>query len=250
MKKMFFLILLISSVMMAKDFALIVAIGNYKNNDFNLNSTQITTDIELYKKILIKKEGVSSNNIKILRDKNATRKNILSYLKKVIKEEKRTYRFFMFFSGHGLNKEREGSSIKDELKDTGAILPYDFNTSDIYHTIIVGKKDLRKYFKIIDENTKGNPLIIFDACFSKNSIKGKKGTKNDETPFVYTDKISSDYPYKNIIYIGASTNKASQGSLTRVLNDCLFFQKYNVNNIKSCLNSHDSGAGQFVFLRN
>jgi len=249
MKKMFFLILLISGVVMAKDFALIVAIGNYKNNDFNLNSTQITNDIELYKKILTIKKKVSLNDIKILRDKHATRKNILSYLEKVSKW-KEPYRFFMFFSGHGLNKEKEGSSIKDKLKDTGAILPYDFNPHDIYNTIIIGKKDLRTYFKIIDEKATGNPLIIFDACFSKNSIKGKKGIKNDETPFVYTDKISSNYPYKNIIYIGASTNKASQGNLTKVLNDCLFSQKYNKNKIKSCLNSHDSGAGQFVFLRN
>lgn len=83
------------------------------------------------------------------------------------------------------------------------------------NTIIIGKRDLKKYFKIID-NRVSKALVVFDACFSGDGVR-----KNDDfiRIKIFTDK--EKYPYKKLVYISSSTYEAEDGAFTNVMNKCL-----------------------------
>ena len=248
MKKIMLLLLFGSLMLFAKDYALIVGISNYQNIS---GLSHIDSDIATYKRILGYR-GV--NDVKILRDSNATRGAITSYLNNIVREmqrdKNRNNRFFMFFAGHGINTRdvEYGSKIQENglakyLTNSGVVLPYEFNPKDIANTIIIGKRDLRPYLVEIDRYVRDS-LIIFDACYSENSIKGGKIR---DTPFVYSK--SKDYPYKNIVYIASATsrNKAKSGVLSKVLDSCLI-QLINLNQLRVCMNNKLMYIGQRVVI--
>ncbi len=247
MKRLMILILLVTSGLLAKDYALIVGIANYQKIGM---LSHIESDIATYNKIL-KSRGVTKDRVTILRDDKATRAKIKHYLADVVQKIKKSKddnnRFFMFFSGHGVNTSdiKYGSKIQEDgldnyLTNSGVILPYEFDENNIAKTIIIGKRDLRPYLIEIDKHIK-NSLIVFDACYSGDSIKGTK--KRKSTPFVYSNP--KDFPYKNIVYIAAATSKskAKSGVLSNVLNDCLI-QYTDLNQLRVCMNNRLMSVGQ------
>ena len=247
MKRLVIFILLVTSGLLAKDYALIVGVANYQNIG---GLSHIESDIAIYNKIL-ESRGVTKDRVTILRDNKATRAKIRHYLADVVQKMKKSKddnnRFFMFFSGHGVNTSdiKYGSKIQENgldkyLTNSGVILPYEFDENNIAKTIIIGKRDLRPYLIEIDKHVKSS-LIVFDACYSGDSIKGTK--KRKSTPFVYSNP--KDFPYKNIVYIAAATSKskAKSGVLSKVLNNCLI-QQTNLNQLRVCMNNRLMYVGQ------
>ena len=244
MKRLMVIFLLVISGLLAKDYALIIGISNYKTIG---KLSHIESDIATYRKIL-KRRGVNRNRIKILRDTQATKANIKNYLKDVAQNIKKfkNNRFFMFFAGHGIsirhieyNSQIEKSGLLKYLTNSGIILPYEYSYKDIANTIIIGKKDLRPFLKEIDKRIKES-LIIFDACYSGNSIRGKQLSI---TPFIYSN--SKDFPYKNIVYIASATSrsKAKSGVLSSILNSCISKQS-NLRELRVCMNNQLMYVGQ------
>jgi len=241
MKKIVLFTILLTASLLAKDYALIVGISKYKNME---NLSHINKDILIYKKIL-KNKDVSSRDIKILKDKKATKKSIINYLESVFNTipHNKNNRFFMFFSGHG--KSTNSKDLKNNpntnkyLKKSGVILPYDYDKNNLANTVIIGKKDLKPYLTKIDKYVKES-FIIFDACYAGNSIKGKLRKR---TPFIYSNP--KDYPYNNIVYIASSTpkKKAKSGVLSKVLDSC-FKKNRNLIKLKICMNNKLKSTGQ------
>jgi hypothetical protein len=243
MKKTLTILLLTSTLLLAKDYALIIGISNYKNMS---PLSHINSDIKIYKKIL-KSRGVKGY-IPKLTDRDATKYNILTNLENIIIDMKKNKhnknnRFFMFFAGHGMSVysslARKNIS-KNNLKNTGIILPYEYSQNNINNTVIIGKRDLRTLLKEIDRYVKDS-LIIVDACFSEKSIR----TSNDS--FILSD--SKNYPYKNIVYIASSTaeTKSRSGVLSKVLNKCLS-QNKNLKKLRVCMNNKLSLTGQTAVI--
>ncbi len=222
------------ATLFAKDYALIITIGNYKHTTLLSGSHQ---DNLAYRAIL-KKWGV--NNIVSLEDAQATRKNILYHLSSIAQKLKKDDRFYMFFSGHGSSLYDELYSAKFQqagltqlLKDSGAILPYDFDPKHISQTVLIGKRDLRPHLEEIDSKV-AHGIIIFDACYSEQSIRDGNTQKSiNRTPNILT--ISDDYPYKHIIYIASSITEAKSGKFSSILKSCLS-QKFVLQSVKSCIN--------------
>ena len=249
MKKLIYMSVLLSSLALAKDYALIVGMSDYKNI---IGLSSVANDIGVYKKIL-KDRGIITKNIKILKDKEATKSAIEGYLQKTLDEMKKSRsknnRFFMFFAGHGISIKylKDNSSIvkggfNKFLTNSGAILPYDYNPKAVANTVIIGKRDLRPILIKIDKYIHQS-LIVFDACYSGNSIRGKRFT----TPFIYSN--SKDYPYKNIVYIASSTprNRAKSGVLSRVLSSCMTKNR-DFKELKVCMNGELKNIGQRVTM--
>jgi len=243
MKKIVLFTILLTASLLAKDYALIVGISKYKNMRRILPN--VDNDIFTYKQIL-ERRGVHSIDIKIMRDRKATYwaiRNYLAFVEKDIKKYSHN-RFFMFFAGHGISANtralKYNHNINKYLTNSGVILPYDYDPKNIINTIIIGKRDLRPYLINIDRYIKES-LIIFDACYAGDSIKGKSYGKG--TPFIYSNP--KDYPYNNIVYIASSTprNKAKSGVLSSVLNKCLI-NKINLNNLRICMNNRLKFIGQ------
>jgi len=240
MRKIVLFIFLLTASLLAKDYALIIGVSNYKNMR---NSLDIDNDIKIYKKIL-KNRGVE--NIKVLKNKKATRSAITKYLTYVHLNIKKypNSRFFMFFTGHGISANtrdlKYNPNINRYLTNSGVILPYEYNPKELSDTIIIGKRDLRPYLIEIDKYLKES-LIIFDACYAGNSIRGKNNKKR--TPFIYSN--SKNYPYNNIVYIASSTprNKAKSGVLSKVLDGCLV-KKTDLTTLRVCMNDKLKFIGQ------
>ena len=237
MKKMLIVLLLISTALVAKDYALIVAISKYKSSDIEPLSTK--KDIQHYESIL-KKMNFKGNPLNLI-DEKATKFNILKDIKNISQVIKKNDRFFMFFTGHGTDYRDVdfGSKIQETLPkkyflNTGMLLPYDFNPkkSVIANTVIIGKRDLRESFETIDEKT-SKALIVFDACFSENSSKGT--LQNSPIRFLHLDTENTSYPYQNIVYIGASKTQARSGKLSNVLDGCIG-KNTSFGELKSCMN--------------
>ena len=228
------LLLLLSSSLMAKDYGLIVSISKYNHIERTLDVSQ---DVERYENIL-KKMGFSGSCI-YLKEGDATRVNILQEVKNISQVIKKDDRFFMFFTGHGINEDDEdyGSKLQEGelaqyITNSGAILPVDFNPKDISNTVIIGKRDLRKYFTKIDKITK-KILIVFDTCYSKESVKGEN--REDKLELLHIDTKDDEYPYENIVYISASKSKAKPGKLSKILDSCIE-EDTNLTALKLCMN--------------
>ena len=235
MKKILLILLLFSYAVSAKNYGFIVGISKYENIGLLKG---VDNDIETYKKIL---NRWNIEELTVLRNKGATKKDILYKLNFISKNIKKGDNFFMFFSGHGTslrdsayNSALQNAGLSKKMHDSGAILPYDFDKKNIAKTIIIGK-DLKKILKKIDSKI-NRGLIVFDACFSGNSIRDKNGRFFNQTPYILTH--IDGYPYNKIDYIASSIIESKAGKFSFILNKCL--DRYELNHIKSCINKEKS----------
>ncbi len=249
MSRLLVLWLLLSTFLFSKEYALIVTIEHYAR----LSPLKgVHEDNIVYRKIL-QKWGVE--NIVSLEDANATAANILYHLERIAEKIEPGDSFYMFFSGHGSSlyddlygMRFQQAGLTEILRDSGAILPYDFDPDHIAKTVIIGKRDLYPILMKIDEKIKF-ALIVFDACYSESSIRGiDEGEQEDRTPNILTE--SEGYPYEHIIYIASSITKAQTGIFSHVLYQCSS-QKFNLKQLKRCLNNKmDKGFQIPVVLGN
>lgn len=241
MIKIWLILLFIGINLKATDYGLIIGIGEYKNI---ASLHKVDDDIQTYIKIL---NHWGIQHPIVLENQKATKKNILKRLDFIVSKIKKGDRFFMFFSGHGSNLKDEAFSkklksvkIKELIKKSGAILPYDFDENNLIKTIIIGKTDLKNRLEEIDNHV-AQSLIVFDACFSQNSIKDIRGNMINLTPNILTD--TNDYPYKNIVYIASSIIQAKAGKFSPILNICLD-KPSSLHEIKHCINNEIGNSMQ------
>jgi hypothetical protein len=237
MKVLLLLILITLQPLFSTDYALIITIGNYQNSTIS-NLLKAKEDFNSYSRIL-NTWRVQRTHRTILFNKDATKENIINSLLSIARKIKKNDRFFMFFSGHGTSlfdenysQQLQEAGLSNIMKQSGAILPYDFNPEQISKTLIIGKRNLRKYINKIDK--KGvKSLIVFDACFAENSIRNNSNRWINRTPNILTE--SKNYPYKNVVYIASSIIQSQSGKFSPILAKCLNKSK-NLNKLKLCIN--------------
>jgi len=245
MKKLL-LLYLIYLPLFATDYALIITIGNYKDRAIP-KLRNYKTDIKNYNEILYNYRVNSKNIYKLVNDK-ATKKNIKNSLSSIAHKIKKNDRFFMFFSGHGTSlfdenysQQLQEAGLTNIMKSSGAILPYNFDSKNINKTLIIGKRDFRPQLKKID--LKGvESLVVFDACFSENSIRRESIKWINRTPNILTK--SGSYPYKNIVYIASSIIQSQSGRFSPILKSCLNNRNIELISLKSCINTKIRGSMQ------
>ena len=245
MRNMLLVFLLLSNILLATSYGLIIGIGKYKDARIPILEG-VEEDIETYRAILKQKRV---KNIVVLKNRDATQKKILDELEKIANNIKKGDRFFMFFSGHGASLNGKYSEkfrelgLDSQIKGSGAILPYDFNSNinRLSKTIIIGRRDLNPLIKKIDGSVT-NSLVVFDACFARETIKDVKGKKNsNHTPNIITEDKS--YPYSNIVYIASSIIEAKPKTFSPILKSCL--KKDSISKIEKCINEKDKNEVQF-----
>ena len=159
--------------------ALIVAVSNYDPSTGwdNLSSE---ADVKLVTEAL-KKQGFKSENIAILRDKDADLNGITSaidkYLTGKVKKDQDDIAVF-HFSGHGQQMMDDNGDEGDGLDE--ALVPYDaplaYNPNENKHL----RDDLLE--KKLNEvrlalGSKGSLLVVVDACHSGTSTRGSGKTR-------------------------------------------------------------------------
>lgn len=168
MKTTFF-VLLASMILMtnfaaAENRALIIGVGKYKIETASLPG--IGQDVENMVKIA-QQIGFSENQIKVLRDENATLGNIENALNTwLIQGVKPSDRVLIYFSGHGSYIPDENGDEEDGTDEV--LLPYDTEiTSKGLKNVLVDDRFGELLAKIPAKET----FIIVDACHSGTSTK-------------------------------------------------------------------------------
>ena len=235
--------LLLSTLIYANSYALII--GTNKNG-----LQGAVNDANQIKKLLIF-QGVK--NIEILRDKQATKKNILNNLKTMVKRLKPNDRFYFFFSGHGtslldpnfktlINSDKKLLAL---LENSGGLIPWDFDNRRAYQTIIGAKRDLAPIFRKIDDK-KAFGMIMIDACFSGMSYKDMSRNPRKNMPINTKLNFNTNvYPYKNIVYLASTvmsdwasedkSHRPYRGFFSRALEQCLY-RHNGLRGLESCIN--------------
>ncbi len=238
----------------AKSYALVVGIDSYTEAD-NLNGA-VADAVSLNK--MLANQGIES--ITLLKDKEASRNNILFSLQKIAKEIQKDDQFYMFFSGHGTSLQdasfaetfKGDKKLLAMMENSGALIPADFSRKNVRDTLIIGHRDLRPQFEKID--TKGaTSLVVFDACFSGMTSRSLPSRKTRRRHLILPDEVHYDtvskdsknrvllsldkiyftpkleHPYKNLIYIASTSTSdwavenrnTRRGYLTQQVEECL-----------------------------
>lgn len=145
---------------------LLIAISKYK--DKNWREIHSTNDIPLIKKILLS-QGFKENNIKVLQDTNATKKDIIGSLENLYNMSNKGDIIVIHFSGHGQRIYDDNGDESDFADE--ALIPYDAyqEWSEIYkgenHLI---DDEIGQYLIKLREKigANGNVVLFIDACYS------------------------------------------------------------------------------------
>ncbi|OQX98796.1 MAG: hypothetical protein B6I24_04335 [Bacteroidetes bacterium 4572_128] len=193
----FLTVLLISSILFlnfsykreSKKLALIIGISKYKKQWSRLNTE---TDVKLIKESLIKK-GFEEENIIILKDSFATKKNIKNIFKEHLIDNAEEGDILVFhFSGHGQQVMDNNNDEADGYDES--LVPYD---ADAIYTrkytgqnhLIDDELNLMIYEARKKIGKKGSLMFIIDACYSGTISRGGnvviRGDKDKLAPRSY-----------------------------------------------------------------
>ncbi len=200
-------------------YALLIGVGNYSDRqEPSLQLKGPPFDVDDMQNAL-QKWGF--NQIKPLKDAEATRAAILKALDELVENAKPGSHVLFYFSGHGTSpvdpKFGAGLALPHT---TGALLPYDArrdgDAAAIRKSLIIGREDLRPRFEALDN--KGVHLTAWiDACYSENSTHSLAGLTPRAAPGYKPGGFGSGsagyqpYPYKKT---GAVTFAASAANET------------------------------------
>jgi hypothetical protein len=152
-----------------KKHALLVGINDYKN----VNDLQgCINDVTNVRNILKTFFGFRNNDIRVLTNERATKKNILYRLERMVKKAKKGDLLIFHFSGHGSQiLDRDNDELKDHMDEL--ICPYNMNWDDGYIT-----DDMLR--AILDQLPQGVKMeIMLDSCHSGT---GTRDLMIDPTP--------------------------------------------------------------------
>lgn len=157
-------------------YAVIVGVSDYKNDNLKLDLNYCDDDARSFYNLLLT-SGVKKENIALLTDYKASKKNIISKLNLVFSKADTFDEVIFFFSGHG---------------SKGSFVPYDYNGS---YATLLDYSIIKNSFKKCNTNKK---LCIADACYSGTikhpSIKSKtKTTYNNKKSNIVVIMSSRDY---------------------------------------------------------
>ena len=224
-----------SYLVYAQDYALSIGIDNG-------GLTGASNDAKDMKKFLQDKRV----NVTLLCDEDATKERILTNLQQIIKNMDSGDRLYLFYSGHGTNSfdpfNRDRPRVKEMLQDTGALIPWDIDSSDYAKGLIISKRDLVPLFRQLEEK-RIETIVMIDACFAGESYKSYSGTNLKNISFFYNQRSEEVvYPYRYITYICASTRSdytaesatMARGYFSIDLIKCLKMYKH-LNGLRVCM---------------
>ena len=211
--------------------ALLIGIGKYMHLEAAAQLEGPRHDVEAIRDLLTRYYGFKTGNIVMLVDGEASRRNILKAIEKLVDRTRPGDRIFIYFSGHGTSAHDRASSLPLPHA-SGALVPADFKISrdkdsanKVMARLIVGRRDLKPLLSRLD---KGRQVFVaFDACFSGSSVRaissgvdalrsrhlsiglrsrgGAGDPADDLGGFKENTSREEPYPYKNIFYLAAAS---------------------------------------------
>lgn len=224
----------------ATNHALLIGISDYADERItDLEGPEF--DVAALREVLIEDWEYPSANIATLLNEQASEQGILAALDRLAEDSRPGDSLLIYFSGHGTSAQDISLGAQLHLPDgSGALVAYDFDPERFgpgrkieSHAhddgLLIGRYDLRPRFEALDKDR--TVLVMFDACFTGNTARGLRGQYTPATKrFISlpaqsssssrggdtaagrsrTDcddcatNLVSNYPYKNVVYYGAS----------------------------------------------
>ncbi|RAS06125.1 uncharacterized protein DUF4384 [Ensifer adhaerens] len=154
--------MLLAAPAVAGDRALLIGVGNYQNLPTEFSLPGPANDLVAMQRLLTERLGFDSASIRVLKDGQATRAEILSSMNGwLVDATKPGDRVYLYFSGHGLQVKDADGDEADGLDE--AIAPAD---------IAAGETDwqgavLDDEIDAVLERLKGRAVtVVIDACHS------------------------------------------------------------------------------------
>ena len=159
-------------------YALIIGIDKYQNVQ-PLNYA--VKDAESIQDILVNTFDFPESNIKLLKNEEATKQNILKSFSDITKKADDKDRVLIYFAGHGATDDLpEGGEM-------GYLLPVDGDNDDLFLSSIA-MDDLKR----ISLMSKAKHLLyLVDACYGGIAAIGSRGLDSKSTPN-YIEKITKN----------------------------------------------------------
>jgi hypothetical protein len=150
--------------------ALLVGINNYKHAGGDLvNLNGAAGDAGWLKTILVSKFGFADQNVIVLKDQDATRKNIIdTFRTHLIRNSKSGDVAVFYYAGHGTQRHAKATAGSPRRLVETAILPYDARDRGVFD---ITQSELHTLFADLVHNTT-NVTAIIDACFSSTTLRG------------------------------------------------------------------------------
>jgi hypothetical protein len=157
-------------------------------------------DLDAIRSLLTVHYNFTDNNIVVLKEKDATRENILNNLALLAKETKKGDAVFIYYSGHGSQVRNSLSEEEDKLDE--AIVPADAAEGAPY----IRDKELAPLFnKILDNGVR--LTLVFDCCHSGSLSRGQPQNVPSKNRFLPMDTVDIKDPTR------IETPPASKGAL-------------------------------------
>ncbi len=142
--------------------ALLIGIGKYQELPRLPGSKN---DMNLVHQVLQTRYGFAEKNIRIVRDEEATRENVLLALTQFVSEVGSRDVAYIHYSGHGSQVEDvSGDETGDELDET--IVPYDGRTEGVPD---ITDDELEEILSKLKTNT---AIVVLDSCHSGTATRG------------------------------------------------------------------------------
>ena len=174
----------------------------------------------------LSKYGFPRDKMTVLIGKEGTREAFLDGIDHIADLVQNGDQVVIYFSGHGTSSMDNNGGFGMDA-DTGAVIPSDLkpaNTKEeVLAQLILGKRDLQPRLSRLEQ--KASVLVIFDACFSGESVKGiSVGSQSKKRYISLADltngdvssksilaaersssRAARDYPYKRVVYFSAAS---------------------------------------------
>lgn len=221
------LMLPLCSMPFAANKALLIGISDYKGERFDLEGPQ--HDVTALKATLQAHWGFKYKNIKTLLNYDANRETILKALTELKNNAQASDHIFIYFSGHGTSVHNKEFRLPLPYS-SGALVPQDFSNTgtpeQMMRQLIIGKRDLKPILSALDK-TQAETFVVFDSCYSGNTVRGLYAQANrlptrqmplnistrdgysdyddkEVTEYDVASQSTEAYPYQNIFFLSAA----------------------------------------------
>jgi len=201
--------------------ALLIGVGTYPHLADRKQLEGPAHDVAALADHLKNAAGFPADRVQTLVDAQATRGAVMAAVKGLLTRTRKGDEVFLYYSGHGTSAHNNPALDLDPF--TGALMPYDFReggAAEMVDRLIVGSRDLKPILKKLDRDRR--VLAVFDACYSGYAVRtmrppgtakfvslGLEDLVGDGAPpaFGAHTRKRPPYPYRNIIYISAASDR-------------------------------------------
>ena len=169
-----------------KKYAIVIGINKYYSKPGVLHGNQLRgceNDANAIKGMLINRFGFKKEDIILLVNENATRKNLEQSIDKTLKKAKKGDAFFFYFSGHGVWMENLGQNEREKVLKQG--MNQAIVLSDLYADnlgCLFRDSDVKRMFnKFIDKKVIATG--IFDCCYAGHMTQSTLASFHN--PYIY-----------------------------------------------------------------